>query len=94
MPLRLSILVCLVVLTCYSCSPFSASPDSTKPRIKAYRIESDLVLTGKLSDPRWNLAQSAEFGFEVMPGENTPAPQAISIRPTSRLQTDLLVLKW
>jgi len=80
MPLRSSILICLAVLAGSTSTLASASPDSTKPRVKAYRIESDLVLTGKLSDPRWNLAQPVELGFEVMPGENTPAPQKTSVR--------------
>ncbi|MDP2883726.1 MAG: carbohydrate binding family 9 domain-containing protein [Ignavibacteria bacterium] len=37
-------------------------------------------MTGELSDPRWHLAQPVEFGFEVMPGENSPAPQRTSVR--------------
>jgi hypothetical protein len=56
------------------------SPDSTRPHLKAFRIEGELLITGKLSDPRWNLAQAADIGFEVTPGENTPASQKATVR--------------
>ena len=56
------------------------SPDSARPHLKASRIESELLVTGKLSDPRWKLAQAADIGFEVTPGENTPASQKTTVR--------------
>jgi hypothetical protein len=55
-------------------------PDTTRPNIHAVRIEGDIRLTGKLSDPRWSLATPIELRYEVTPGENTPAPQRTFVR--------------
>jgi hypothetical protein len=56
------------------------SPDTTKPVIRAVRINGDLELTGKLNDPRWELATPVEIKYEMQPGENTPAPQQTTVR--------------
>jgi len=50
-------------------------PDSTRPEIRAAKIEGNLKLTGNLDDPRWNTAQPVLLNYEIQPGENTPAPQ-------------------
>jgi hypothetical protein len=56
------------------------SPDTTKPVIRAVRINGDLELTGKLTDPRWDLAEPISIKYEIQPRENTPAPQRTSVR--------------
>ncbi|HTY38920.1 MAG TPA: carbohydrate binding family 9 domain-containing protein, partial [Bacteroidota bacterium] len=58
----------------------SGAPDSVKASSVATRINGKLLLTGKLDDPRWNLAQPVELPYEVTPGENTPSPQRTSVR--------------
>jgi hypothetical protein len=58
----------------------SELPDSARPEIHAIRIDRDIRLTGKLTDPRWNLATPIELKYEVTPGENTPAPQRTIVR--------------
>jgi len=55
-------------------------PDSAKPKIQAVKIDGDLSLTGKLTDPHWNLATPIELRYEINPGENTPAPQRTFVR--------------
>jgi hypothetical protein len=57
-----------------------ASPDTTKPSIRAIRIESNVELTGKLTDPRWKLAQPVEIKYEFIPKEAFPARQQTSVR--------------
>ena len=80
MRLRTLIVVCAIGLLAFADSPAFGQPDSARPRIKALRIDGDLELTGKLSDPRWKDTQPIEIGFEVMPGENIPAPQRTLVR--------------
>lgn len=48
--------------------------------IDAVRIDRDLDLTGKLSDPIWKLSNAVGCPFEVDPGENTPARQPTRVR--------------
>ncbi|HUI09234.1 MAG TPA: DUF5916 domain-containing protein [Bacteroidota bacterium] len=55
-------------------------PDTSKPVIRAVRIEGDIPLTGTLDDPRWNQAQPVSIRYEIQPGENTPAPQTTTVR--------------
>ncbi|HEY6953024.1 MAG TPA: DUF5916 domain-containing protein, partial [Bacteroidota bacterium] len=55
-------------------------PDTARPAIRAVRIESDLKLTGKLDDPRWNLAQPVDINYEFIPKEATPARQQTLVR--------------
>jgi len=50
-------------------------PDTARPVIRAVRIGENIKLTGKLDDPRWDLAQPVELKYEINPGENSPAPQ-------------------
>jgi hypothetical protein len=74
--------ILLIFPTLLTCSHAVASDgsDSTKPVIRAVRIESDLELTGKLTDPRWDLAPPIHIDYEMQPGENTPAPQQTTVR--------------
>jgi hypothetical protein len=55
-------------------------PDTARPMIHAVRIQGDIKLTGKLDDPRWNLAHPVELRYEINPGENTPAPQQTFVK--------------
>ena len=41
--------------------------------VDAVRIDEDINLTGKMSDPHWQSAPTVECPFEISPGENTPA---------------------
>ena len=72
--------VCLSVLFLFSHLVASGTSDSAKATIKALRVEEDVDLTGKLSDPRWNLAQPIEIQYEISPGENIPAPARTTVR--------------
>jgi hypothetical protein len=48
--------------------------------VAAVKIQSDITLTGKLSDPRWKSAPTVECPYEVQPGENTPATQRTYVK--------------
>ncbi len=56
----------------------AASPQ--KPAINAVKIDKPINLTGKIDDPEWALAQPVELKYEIMPGENIPAPQRTVVR--------------
>lgn len=58
----------------------SDSTNATKYVIKAAKIQGDISLTGKLSDPRWAHASPVHLGFEVQPGDNLPATQRTDVR--------------
>jgi hypothetical protein len=78
--IRLASSVLLFVLSAYTVS-FAFNPaDSVRQSLKAVRIHGDVELTGTLSDPRWNQAPIAEIGYEIMPGENVPAPVRTTVR--------------
>ena len=51
------------------------SPNPDKYHVTAIRINRNIDLTGKLSDPIWKLATPIELNYEIQPGENTPARQ-------------------
>ena len=76
------ILASIVILSVFESTTAFAfvPPDSARPKITAVRIESEIELNGRLSDPRWNLAKPAELGYEISPGENTAASQKTSVR--------------
>jgi hypothetical protein len=80
--IRSTVLVFALMVGCAGYSHLLASDtsDSTRPRIRAIRIDGDLVITGKLSDARWNLAETTELKYEIQPGENTLAPQRTTVR--------------
>ncbi|MGA7159911.1 MAG: sugar-binding protein [Bacteroidota bacterium] len=48
--------------------------------VSAVKIQNDITLTGKLSDPLWRSAPTVECPFEVQPGENTPANQRTFVK--------------
>jgi len=48
--------------------------------VAAVKIQSDITLTGKLSDPRWTTAPAVECPYEIQPGENTPATQRTLVK--------------
>ncbi len=61
----------------------AAASDSTTfipPSVPAVKITGKLRLTGKLDDPRWQLAEPVWLRYEVTPGDNTPAPQQTAVR--------------
>ncbi len=58
----------------------SDSTSATPLSISATRISGRLQLSGKIDDPRWNLAQPVWLKYEVTPGDNTPAPQETAVR--------------
>jgi len=70
----------LASLLTYTRSDAFDVADTLKPVILAARINGDLKLTGKLTDPRWDLARPVELKYEIQPGENTPAPQPTAVR--------------
>ncbi|HEY4613423.1 MAG TPA: DUF5916 domain-containing protein, partial [Bacteroidota bacterium] len=56
------------------------SLNQQKYRVKAVRINENIELTGRLTDPRWALAPDIPITFEIQPGENTPATQQTTVR--------------
>ncbi len=78
--LRLAGLILVANLFSSTCLFAFDLPDTAKARIQAVRIDGDIRLTGKLIDPRWDLAKSIELRYEVTPGENTPAPQRTFVK--------------
>lgn len=43
--------------------------------IRAVKVNSDINMTGKLSDPLWSMAPTVECPYEIQPGDNIPASQ-------------------
>ncbi|MGA9408551.1 MAG: sugar-binding protein [Bacteroidota bacterium] len=48
--------------------------------VSAVKIQNDITLTGRLSDPLWRSAPTVECPYEVQPGENTPANQRTFVK--------------
>ena len=48
--------------------------------VPAVKIQSDIELTGKMTDPQWSSAPVIECPFEIQPGENTPAAQRTYVK--------------
>ncbi len=71
---------CLLILIAYLPLFAETAADSSKPTVVAAKIEGDLALSGKLSDPRWDLARPVQINFEVSPGENIQASQQTMVR--------------
>ena len=63
----------LALLLSDSAAGDSLSPSTTTPH-KIPTIEAKLEIDGLLDEPAWADAWTTELGFEVEPGENTPAP--------------------
>lgn len=81
MPLRKSIGSLFLTAMLLPGFAIAAEPsDSVRVNIGARRIDGDIQLSGKLDDPRWNLAEPAEIKYEVTPGDNTPAPQRTTVK--------------
>ena len=55
--------------------PKSDSTNEQKYELPAVWISGNIDLTGKLTDPKWKLAPRVSLGYEVQPGNDTPAPQ-------------------
>lgn len=55
------------------------STNQTKYVIKAVKINNDITLTGRLTDPQWKLARQVEVNYEVQPGDNLPAKQKTTV---------------
>ena len=72
-----SFLLIVSVLCCIAPIPLVAqdSPNQKNFRTAAVRIEKNIELTGRLTDPQWALAPELSINFEIQPGENTPATQ-------------------
>jgi hypothetical protein len=60
--------------------PSPAPADATAYRIT--RASSEIKIDGSPDDPAWQTALKLEIPFEVMPGENIPAPVATDCRLT------------
>jgi len=56
------------------------SVNQKKFAVAAVKIQNDIDLTGRLSDPHWSLAPTVECPYEVQPGENTPATQRTYVK--------------
>ena len=48
--------------------------------VAAVKIQNDIKLTGRLSDPQWASAPTVECPFEIQPGENIPASQRTYVK--------------
>ncbi len=64
----------------FTCAPIMAqvisdSTNQSKYVIKGIKIDGDIVLTGKLTDPHWKLAPQVQLNYEVQPGDNLQAQQ-------------------
>ena len=79
--LRKVILIVLLIIIYFplTAKAFQDSTNATKYVIKAVRIDGDIQLTGRLTDPHWKLAPSVELNYEIQPGYNTPAPQKTTV---------------
>ena len=57
--------------------PTAASEDPPNAQVAVHhipRLEAEIHLDGKIEEPAWGDAWTFELGYEVEPGENTPAP--------------------
>ena len=83
--LRISKLFALpILLVSIVGPPASQAADNSKNQknysLNAAKIENDIDLTGRLSDPHWASAPMIECRLEVTPGENTPASQRTYVK--------------
>lgn len=75
-PMRsLKTLISLILITAWS-----NAQEKTQASVQATRIDGNITLTGKLDHARWMLAQPIEINYEIMPAENTPAPQKTTVK--------------
>jgi Domain of unknown function (DUF5916)/Carbohydrate family 9 binding domain-like len=76
--LRSTILLLALTAFAFSSSQARTVADTTngfKYIVKAVKIDRDIDLTGKLTDPLWKTAPRVQLNYEIQPGNNTPAPQ-------------------
>ncbi|MCL5021077.1 MAG: carbohydrate binding family 9 domain-containing protein, partial [Bacteroidetes bacterium] len=71
----LPVVLWVVIALSPDCALSHDSVNPEKYHIKAVRIERDIALTGKLSDPLWDTAVPVEVNCEIQPGDNVRAPQ-------------------
>ncbi|CAA9327159.1 MAG: CBM9 [uncultured Lysobacter sp.] len=69
----------IVLLLALLASPAVSAQDVV--RIPA--IDGDIVIDGRLDEAAWSQAVPVELGYEISPGDNTPAP----VRTTMRMAT-------
>jgi len=70
-----------IVVVCVSAADAAdISKNQRNYSVAAVKIQNDIDLTGKLSDPRWASAPTIECPFEATPGENTPASQRTFVK--------------
>ncbi len=72
--LKLFSLGLIVLLMLFTPNNFSQTT-APKPEVNAVKISTPIMLNGKLDNPAWLLSQPVELLYEIVPGENTPAPQ-------------------
>ena len=51
-----------------------------KPVMQVLKIDKQIEMTGKLDDPVWQNASPIGLSYEIMPGENIPAPQKTYVK--------------
>ena len=70
----------LTILGGFPARAAELSKNQKRFSVAAVKIQRDINLTGKLSDPLWKSAPTVECPFEVQPGENTPANQRTFVK--------------
>ena len=65
--------LCLLCVGFQSLALANGSSNPEKFHVRAVRINGNIELTGRLSDPAWKLATPVTLDYEVQPGENAPA---------------------
>ncbi|HEY9165286.1 MAG TPA: DUF5916 domain-containing protein [Candidatus Kryptonia bacterium] len=69
-----------LLVTTFTASAFAyESMNRDKFHVSAVKIERNIDLTGKLSDPAWKLAPPVEVAYEIQPGENIPARERTNV---------------
>ncbi len=80
--LRSTFLLFAALLLTFSNSPAQTTADTSNQFrfvLNAVRINGDIDLTGKLTDPCWKLAPRGHLDYEISPGDNTPTPQKTTV---------------
>ncbi len=79
--LRKVILIVLLIIIYFplTAKAFQDSTNAAKYVIKAVRIDGDIQLTGRFTDPHWKLAPRVEINYEIQPGDNIPAIQKTTV---------------
>jgi len=72
---RIWLVASVFALLCGELCHAQTSRNQRDYTVDAVKIDADIELTGRLSDPHWNEASVVQMPFEVTPGENTPSRQ-------------------